>query len=139
MKEKNKINLSIKPKLIILLLSLYLLCPKTFADGEYFFPEPINILSTPKLINPIYLDNSQIKKTSSNTEIPFNLRSSLDEADYFSSSAHDTGQIETGSNINLIDLPSPSEYKKVSSKEKELKVLPAVFSHSNEESNNTLR
>lgn len=137
MKEKNKINLSIKPKLIILLLSLYLLCPKTFADGEYFFPEPINILSTPKLINPIYLDNSQIKKTSSNTEIPFNLRSSLDEADYFSSSAHDTGQIETGSNINLIDLPSPSEYKKVSSKEKELKVLPAVFSHSNEESNNT--
>lgn len=137
MKEKNKINLSIKPKLIILLLSLYLLCPKTFADGEYFFPEPINILSTPKLINPIYLDNSQIKKTSSKTEIPFNLRSSLDEADYFSSSAHDTGQIETGSNINLIDLPSPSEYKKVSSKEKELKVLPAVFSHSNEESNNT--
>ena len=106
-------------------MSAILSCTRTLADGEYFFPEPIT--PTAKLINPIYLDTSHIKKTVTNTSIPFNIRGEFDEADYFSSSAYDVPPAEPPPKLNLSEIPSPSEYKTVNSIAKEIKELPATY------------
>ena len=76
------------------LLSAILLCPKTYADCF----EDFSVISSgpqKKLINPIYLDtsNTKIHSSQTNTIIPFKIRT-FDEADYFSSTIDDSENIK---------------------------------------------
>ena len=107
-------------------LSLALSCPVALADGEFYFIEPVQVPII-KLKNPIYLDKSKTEKFTSDTSIPFNLRGQFDEADYFSSSAHDTPPAEPPPKLDFATLPSPSEYKKVNSIAQDRVEQPAVF------------
>lgn len=107
-------------------LSLALSCPVALADGEFYFIEPVQV-PVIKLKNPIYLDKSKTEKFTSDTSIPFNLRGQFDEADYFSSSAHDTPPAEPPPKLDFATLPSPSEYKKVNSIAQDRVEQPAVF------------
>lgn len=109
-----------------LCLSVILACPKALADGEFFFIEPVQV-PTIKLKNPIYLDKSKAEKFTPNTSIPFNLRGQFDEADYFSSSAHDIPPPEPPPKLDFANIPSPSEYKQVNSIVNEVKEQPTVF------------
>lgn len=101
---------------LTLVLSMFLSCSNSFADGEfsYFGFEEIPSIKT---LNPIYLDTSRAEKSaqSTDTSIPFNLRGKFDEADYFSSSALETPPAQPPPEIDFVSIPSPSEYKKTNS------------------------
>ena len=125
-KIKQKKSYMISKLTLGLVLSVILFCPAVFADGEYFFPDPINIPKI-KLKNPIYLDTTRTEKTVLDTSIPFNLRGQFDEADYFTSSTSDVPPAEPPPKLDLLDFPSPSEYKKVNSTIKDVVEQPTVF------------
>lgn len=125
-KIKQKKSYMISKLTLGLILSVILFCPAVFADGEYFFPDPINIPKI-KLNNPIYLDTTRTEKTVLDTSIPFNLRGQFDEADYFTSSTSDVPPAEPPPKLDLLDFPSPSEYKKVNSTIKDVVEQPTVF------------
>ena len=125
-KIKQKKSYMISKLTLGLVLSVILFCPAVFDDGEYFFPDPINIPKI-KLKNPIYLDTTRTEKTVLDTSIPFNLRGQFDEADYFTSSTSDVPPAEPPPKLDLLDFPSPSEYKKVNSTIKDVVEQPTVF------------
>ncbi len=133
MRELEFFKISIINKLtLVLILSATLFCPNAIADGEFFFPKPISYPAI-KLQNPTYSDTtSGTENAVQNTSIPFNLRGNFDEADYFSSSAHENPPAEPPPVLNLTNIPAPSEYKKVNSISKEIEELPAVFSSEQE-------
>lgn len=112
-KKKNCLTLKLAA---ILALSIFLPCSTAFADGEFSYFDFKEVPSS-RLLNPIYLDTSRTEKPvhTTNTSIPFNLRGQFDEADYFSSSTHDTPQAQAPPVVDFANLPPPSEYKKVNS------------------------
>lgn len=133
MREFCKLNHYIIQKLIIFfLVSANLSSPKAYADGEFFFPEFIP-QTTPKLINPIYLNTNKSNKKTLSTTIPHQLRGDFDEADYFSSSAHDMNSISFDE-MDLKNLPSPTEYKTVHYKPNETNETKTVFISESEKS-----
>ena len=127
-KGKNKSNLTLKLTTASA-LSIMLSCPYTFADGmfSYFDFEEVPAI---KLKSPIYLDTSRAEKTAPkiHTSIPFNLRGNFDEADYFSSNIDDSASTQSVSMPDLMNLPPPSEYKKVNSLANEGQERSAVYS-----------
>ena len=98
----------------ILIMSVFLSCPASKADGEFSYFD-FNEIPSIKLINPIYLDTARTEKTVHNTSIPFNLRGDFNEADYFTSNMDELPQSNAPPPVDFANLPPPSEYVKIHS------------------------